>query len=51
MPFLLRCWLITSIGEDPALARSRWLKEEGGASLVALLEEALELSIYSAEAL
>ena len=28
VPFLLRCWLITSIGEDPALARSRWAKEE-----------------------
>ena len=24
VPFLLRCWLITSIGEDPTLARSRW---------------------------
>ena len=28
VPFLLRCWLITSIGEDPTLVRSRWLKEE-----------------------
>lgn len=28
MPFLLRCWLISSIGEDPALARSRWLKKK-----------------------
>lgn len=26
VPFLLRCWLITSIGEDPALVRSCWLK-------------------------
>lgn len=28
VPFLLRCWLITSIGEDPTLVRSRWAKEE-----------------------
>lgn len=28
MPFLLRCWLISSIGEDPTLVRSRWAKEE-----------------------
>ena len=28
VPFLLRCWLISSIGEDPTLARSRWVKEE-----------------------
>ena len=28
MPFLLRCWLISSIGENPTLVRSRWLKEE-----------------------
>lgn len=26
MPFLLRCWLISSIGEGAALARSRWSK-------------------------
>ena len=24
VPFLLRCWLISSIGEDLALVRSRW---------------------------
>ena len=28
VPFLLRCWLISSIGESPALARSRWLKKK-----------------------
>ena len=28
VPFLLRCWLITSIGESPALARSRWSKKK-----------------------
>lgn len=28
MPFLLRCWLISSIGESPTLVRSRWAKEE-----------------------
>lgn len=28
VPFLLRCWLISSIGESPTLARSRWAKEE-----------------------
>ena len=28
MPFLLRCWLISSIGESSALARSRRLKKK-----------------------
>ena len=28
VPFLLRCWLITSIGESPTPVRSRWAKEE-----------------------
>ena len=28
VPFLLRCWPISSIGESPTLARSRWAKEE-----------------------
>ena len=28
VPFLLRCWLISSIGEDPTPVRSRWVKEE-----------------------
>ena len=28
VPFLLRCWLISSIGESPALVRSPWTKEE-----------------------
>ena len=28
VPFLLRCWLISSIGESPTLARSRWVKED-----------------------
>ena len=28
MPFLLRCWLITSIGEDPTPVRSRWAKKK-----------------------
>jgi len=28
VPFLLRCWLISSIGEDPTPARSYWAKEE-----------------------
>ena len=28
MPFLLRCWLITSIGEKPATVRLHWAKEE-----------------------
>lgn len=28
VPFLLRCWLISSIGEDPTLVRSHWAKEE-----------------------
>ena len=47
MPFLLRCWLITSIGENPTPARSRWAKEEAPPAR----EVQAGLNIYSEGAL
>lgn len=45
---MLRCWLISSIGEDPTLARSRWAKEEAPPARSAQAGQTRKLIIYVA---